>query len=147
MDTQDTGRGAVRPLRSGQEAEERLLWRQFREARGAESPENVRAGLLLARSRRTGAFTPAARWPADQRPGAHVRAAAERVLQEKRALALELDPKGDAAESGGSRTIIAQPVEVAGEVEAVVVLDVEPRPEGDLERTPKPLKPPVERGM
>jgi multidrug resistance efflux pump len=154
VDTQDTGRGAVRPLHSGQEAEERLLWRQFREAREAESPEQfhqswlaiqcggiekVRAGLLLTRSRRTGAYTPAARWPFDRRPGAHVRAAAERVLQEKRALALELDPKGDSESSGGSRTIIAQPVVVADEVEAVVVLDVEPRPEALLERALRQL--------
>jgi multidrug resistance efflux pump len=154
VETQDTGLGAVRPLHSGQEAEERLLWRQFREAREAESPEQfhrswlaiqcggiekVRAGLLLTRSRRTGAYTPAARWPADRRPGAHVRAAAERVLQEKRALALELDPKGDAAGGGGSRTIIAQPVVVGDEVEAVVVLDVEPRPEAQLERALRQL--------
>jgi RND family efflux transporter MFP subunit len=154
VDTQDTGRSAVRSLHSGREAEERLLWRQFREARGAEAPEpfyqswlaiqcdsieKVRAGLLLTRSRRSGAFTPAAHWPADQRPGAHVRAAAERVLQEKRALALGLEPQGEAAGSGGSRTIIAQPVLVADEVEAVVVLDVEARAEVELERALRQL--------
>jgi biotin carboxyl carrier protein len=144
VDSQDTGRGAVRSLDTGDEAQERLLWRRFHEA---ESPEEfyetwlaiqcrsvakVQAGLLLTRSRRTGALVPAASWPASQRPGAHVRAAAERVLNERRALALELDPQ-DEGDKGGLRTVIARPVEVAGEIQAVVVLDVAPRPQLELE--------------
>jgi hypothetical protein len=142
VESQETG--TVRPLHAGDAAQERLLWRGFQQAPSAEAfyaswlaiqcrtVEKVEAGLLLTRSRRTGKYTPAARWPADRRTGAHVRAAAEQVLQKRRALALELDPQGEGAQSG-SRTVIARPIEVAGEIEAVVVLDVAPRSEPELE--------------
>jgi multidrug resistance efflux pump len=145
VESQETGLGTVRPLRAGDdEAQERLLWRQFQEIGSPEAfyaswlaiqcrtVEKVEAGLLLTRSRRTGKYAPAARWPAHRNIGAHVQAAAEQVLQKRQALALELNPQGEGAQRG-PRTVVARPVEVAGEIEAVVVLDVAPRPETELE--------------
>ena len=118
MESRETGLGTVRPLHADDEAQERLLWRQFQEAASPEAfyagwlaiqcrtVENVEAGLLLTRSRRTGKYTAAARWPAHRNIGAHVQAAAEQVLQKRQALALELNPEGEGAQSG-PRTVIA----------------------------------------
>jgi len=149
-DTSDSGLGTVRALPAGAEADERLLWRRFAEAETAEvffrcwldiqcrTIGNVQAGLLLSRATRSGSWTATAHWPAERQPGAHVRAAAEKVLQARRALALQLAPQGD-AQGSESRTVIARPVEVAGEIDAVVVLDVAPRPESELEQALRQL--------
>ena len=147
MDPQDTGAGKVQPLRSDDETRERLLWTRFREA---ESPEEmypnwlalqcgrlagVNAAVLLVRNRRTGSFGQTARWPAERRTPPHLRAAAEKAAKEGRPLALQLAPKGD----GEPHTVVAQPIEVRGELEAVVVLDVTARPERELEQALREL--------
>ena len=106
MEPSDAGLANVRTLEQGRAAaEERRLWARFREARDPETffetwlelqcraIEGVHAGLLFARSPEAGGFAPVATWPASGRPARHLAAAAERVLKEGRALALQLDPK------------------------------------------------------
>jgi hypothetical protein len=145
LESQNTGAdavGTVQTLRSDRETRERLLWSDFREA---ESPEQrhpiwlaiqcsqitgVQAGLLVVRNRRSGSFALAARWPAEKRSPAHLRAAAEKVAQDGRSVALQLGRK-DAGDD--AHTVLAQPIEVADQVEAVVVLEVDARPEAELE--------------
>jgi RND family efflux transporter MFP subunit len=152
VEPSDAGLSKVRPLRQGPDAaDERLRWTRFREAASREdfyagwlavqchAIEGVEAGLVLARSPQEGVFAPAATWPADRRPGRHLAAAAERVLSERRALALQLDPQGEAADRSASRTVVAQPVEAGGEFVAVVALDVAPRPSAELERAVRQL--------
>ena len=92
-----------------------------------------------------------ASWPTQGPPARHLVAAAERVLKEGRALALQLDPKaeaqtetqgearGEAIRRPGSRTVAAQPVEAEDELVAVVVVDVAPRPSAELERVLRQL--------
>jgi hypothetical protein len=147
MEPSDPQAGKVQPLHATEAAEQRLLWRRFHQAESREAfhaswlaiqcqlIDRVEAGLLLVRSRRSGAFESAARWPVDRRPGAHVRAAADRVLRARKAQALQLDPQ----DGGRKRTIVARPVEIDGEIEAVVVLDVAPRPERQLEEALRQL--------
>lgn len=152
MEPSDAGASKVRPLRQQSDAaDERLRWTRFREAASREdfyagwlavqchAIEGVEAGLVLARSSQEGVFAPAATWPAERRPGRHLAAAAERVLSERRALALQLDPQGEAVDGSASRTVVAQPVEAGGEFVAVVALDVAPRPSAELERAVRQL--------
>jgi multidrug resistance efflux pump len=148
----DADAGVVRPLRppSGI-TEERLGWSRFRDA---DTPaafhaswldlqcralEGVEAALLLVPGEGDGNFEPAAAWPSGRRPARHLLGAAKRVVRERRAVALQLDPKGDAGADEPSRTLVGQPVEAAGELVAVVVLEVTPRAEAELERTTRQL--------
>ena len=146
MDPFEAGIKKVEPLREASESsEERVLWSRFREAATPEAfqeswlaiqchiIEGVAAGLLLAASVPGAAFSPAAVWPAGKRPGRHLAVAAEKVLKDRRALALQLDPQGDVAGATTSRTVVAQPVEVGGELTSVVVLEVSPRSREALE--------------
>lgn len=145
MESQNTGAdavGTVQTLRSDKETRERLLWSEFREAKSPEQRHpiwlaiqctriaGVLAGLLIIRNRRSGSFALASRWPAEKRSPVHLRAAAEKVAQDGRAVALQLGRK-DTGEA--PHTVLAHPIEVAGEIEAVVVLDVDARPEAELE--------------
>jgi RND family efflux transporter MFP subunit len=152
VEPSDAGVSKVRPLRQKSEAaEERLRWTRFREAASPEdfyaswlevqchAIDGVGAGLVLARSSPGGMFTPVATWPAGKLPGRHLAPAPERVLKERRALALQLDPQGESPDRGASRTVIAQPVEAEGELVAVVALDVAPRPSAELERAVRQL--------
>ncbi len=143
----DEGLGQVRLLRDRSDVvEERLRWARFREAETPEAffrswlalqcdaIEAVEAGLLLAAGSQSGSLEPVATWPAEGRPGRHLFQAAERVLHERRPLALQLDPRGGEAESGTSKTLLIQPVEAGGELVGAVVLQVEPRSEEQMER-------------
>jgi RND family efflux transporter MFP subunit len=147
VDSHEAGTGKVHSIRQARESsDERLLWSRFREAASPEAfydswlaiqchmIEGVVAGLLLAAGASGSALSPAAVWPAGARPGRHLAAAAEKVLKERRAVALQLDPQGGAAAAGASHTVVAQPVEVEGELTGVVVLEVSPRAREALEQ-------------
>ena len=117
MDSPDAARGKVLPLRAEPTApDERVLWARFRAADAAalapawlalqcQGIAGVRAGLVLDAGAAGETFGPAASWPEGVRPGSHLLRAAERVLQQRRALALALEPQG---ESGPARTDLRQ---------------------------------------
>jgi biotin carboxyl carrier protein len=150
VDASDAGRGKVLALRAETgAAEERVLWARFRAADGADfaaawlalqcqAIPGVRGGVVLEAGSAAGAFAPSATWPDGLRPGAHLLRAAERVLEKRRPLALSLEPQAG-PETGPARTVLGQPIEAGGELAGAVVLEVEPRPEVELERALRQL--------
>ncbi len=150
MEGSDSGLGTVRPLRRSDAEREQVLWARLQAADSPEdyyaawlgiqcaAVEGVRCGLVLAARRPGGALEPIASWPDKARPR-QLRAAAERVLAERRALALQLAPQGRSAESGSQHTVVARPVECGDALVAVVALEVSPRPPDELERALRQL--------
>jgi hypothetical protein len=139
MEPSEADQGRVRPL-PGRD-DERKAWARLR---GAESAEafwaawldiqcgriaDTRAGLLLGSRRLSGRFEPLAVWPEERPPDLGLLQAAERVVEEGRPLALRLEP----TDGGATRTLIANPVEAAGELAAVAALEVGERPQAALE--------------
>src|SRR2546427_1698064 len=90
----------------------------------------VAGGLLLLGPPDRGPFSPAAIWPSPRRDMKYLTATAERALIERRGLLLKRQPNGDGG--GRERFDVAYPVEVAGHLHGVVVLDVAARPEAQL---------------
>jgi RND family efflux transporter MFP subunit len=147
VDSVDSSHAKVRSIQSGTASDERALWAEFRDAATPEAfyaswlglqcswIQGVAAGMVLATSGRSGTFAPAASWPREGRPGRHLATAAEKALKERRALALQLEPQGPggAGAGGGTRTCIAQPIELDGEPAGAVVLELSPRPQAELE--------------
>jgi multidrug resistance efflux pump len=147
----DAGLGKVQPLRRSDAEREQQLWTRLRDA---ESPEGwygawlglqcgaigeVRCGLALASRRPGGPLEHIATWPDDGRKRRHLVAAAERVVAERRALALQLGPQGRAGEPGATHTVVARPVESGDAVVAVVALEVSARPTAELEQVLRQL--------
>ncbi|MBI2875412.1 MAG: HlyD family efflux transporter periplasmic adaptor subunit [Candidatus Tectomicrobia bacterium] len=121
------------------------LWAQFAEAATVEAfcqswlalqcrmIAGVSGGLVLVGPPDRGPFAPAAVWPSARHNVKHLTPAAERALVERRGLLL----KGDANDSPGppprERYDVAYPIEVRERLYGVVVLDVAPRPEPQLQ--------------
>jgi hypothetical protein len=99
----------------------------------------VRCGLVLASRRPGGPLETVANWPEEPRARRHLVAAAERVVSERRALALQLGPQGPGAEPGALHTIVARPIECGDALVAVVALEVSARPASDLEHALRQL--------
>ena len=124
---------------------ERAFWAQFSEASTPEAflrswlalqcrmIAGVSGGLVLLGTPDRGPFTPAAIWPSAQRSMKHLTAAAERALVERRGLLLKRDANGHPGALAHERYDVAYPIEVAGRLHGVVVLDVAPRPEPQLQ--------------
>jgi len=123
---------------------DRALWAQFTEASTPEAfcrswlalqcrvIEGVVGGLVLLGSPDRGPFSPVAVWPDPRRSLKHLTPSAERALAERRGLLLHQAQNGDAGVSG-ERYDVAYPIEVAGRLHGVVVLEVSPRPERELQ--------------
>lgn len=123
------------------------LWTEFTEASTVEAfarawlalqcrlISGVSGGLLLLGTPDRGPFSPAAVWPSPRRNLKYLTAAAERALRERRALLL----KREAGPDGRERYDIAYPIEVAGRLHGVVVLDVVARPEPQLQAVRRQL--------
>ncbi|HEV8640690.1 MAG TPA: HlyD family efflux transporter periplasmic adaptor subunit [Methylomirabilota bacterium] len=122
---------------------ERALWAEFAEASTVDvycrswlalqcrMIAGVSGGLLLLGTPDRGPFSPAAVWPSPRRNLKYLAAAAERALVERRGLLLKREADGDAG--GRERYDVAYPIEVAGRLHGVVVLDVASRPEPQLQ--------------
>jgi multidrug efflux pump subunit AcrA (membrane-fusion protein) len=125
--------------------QEQVLWADFA---GATSVEafcrgwlalqcrmilGVTGGLILVEAADHGQFSPAAVWPDRRRNLTHLTTIAEQCLKERRGLAQtrEIEPSG----SGGAvvRHEIAYPIEVKGRLYGVIVLDLTPRADRDLQ--------------
>ena len=132
-----------------------LLWRQFGEAKSAEAfartwlalqcrmIPGVTSGVLVLRS--GGAadrFAPAAFWPEGRRTRPHLGEVAERALRERRALVVPVpQPHHEgAAAPPRLRYDVARPIEVDGELQGVVAVDVSPRSERDADATVRQLE-------
>jgi multidrug resistance efflux pump len=125
---------------------DRALWAEFAESETAEAfcrswlalqcrmIVGVTSGVLLLGAPDRGPFVPAAVFPNPRRSVKYLTATAERALVERRGLLVR-------QESGATeRYDVAYPVEVGGKLHGVVVLDVSPRPERELQAALRSLQ-------
>jgi multidrug resistance efflux pump len=127
--------------------DERLLWAQFRRASTntaffrswlavqCAAIEEIEFGLVLWRGSTGGSLVPVATWPPGGSPGPHLIEAAEKVLEERRAAAIEVSrSSGDGAGGAPTGTVLAQPIEVGRSVVGAVLLEIAPRARAEVER-------------
>jgi RND family efflux transporter MFP subunit len=127
------------------------LWRQFAEAATPKSfcqswlslqcnmLKGVRSALVLLGTPDRGPFTPAAVWPNPNFSVKHLTGAAERSLKERRGLLV----KAESAPSSENLVIeshhIAYPIEASGKIHGVVVLEVDYRPQHEIQEIMRQL--------
>ncbi len=124
---------------------EGALWAQFAQAGTPEAfcqtwlalqcrmIPGVSGGLVLLGTSDRGPFSPTAVWPDVRRSMKYLTPTAERALVERRGLLLRQEPGGDPGVPSRERFDVAYPIEVEGRLHGVVVLDVAPRPEAQLQ--------------
>jgi RND family efflux transporter MFP subunit len=130
---------------AGAPAAERALWAEFAQPTTIEAScrswlalqcgiiEGVTGGLVLLGPADRGPFAPAGVWPSPRRSMKHLTGAAERALTERRGLLSEHRPTGEPGEPPEPRVHVAYPLEVAGRLHGVVVLEVTPRADDELQ--------------
>ncbi len=91
--------------------------------------EGVRAALLLLAAEEANTFTAGAVWPDSQRDMAYLAPLAQQALAERRGLV-----RATPGEVPAALACVAYPLEVAGELKAAVVLDLQPRPAPRLQQ-------------
>jgi hypothetical protein len=94
--------------------------------------ERVGGGLLLLGPDAKGAYAPAAVWPHTGRDLQHLSPAAERALSERRGVVMPAD--GASAPSLDQRAFVGYPIEVAGVLHGVVVLELAAGSDKGLQR-------------
>jgi RND family efflux transporter MFP subunit len=94
--------------------------------------ERVNAALLLLAAGSDGAFAPAAIWPDAKRDVQYLGVAAETALKERHGVVLAAD--GTPEHIRDQAAHVAYPVDVAGHLYGVVVLDIPPGAEPELQR-------------
>ena len=94
--------------------------------------ERVGGALLLLGPDEKGAFAPAAVWPHAGRDLQYLSGAAQRALSERRGLVIAAD--GSSPPARDQRAFVGYPLELAGIIHGVVVLDIAPGPEQALQR-------------
>jgi len=100
----------------------------------------VSGGVVLWKTTDSESFFPLAVWPSAQVNMSYLTEAAERAAKERRGLVLKRNLDGDNGDSELTRFEVAFPVEVAGHLYGVVVLDVPPRPEPQLQAVLRQLQ-------
>src|SRR5437764_11820700 len=94
--------------------------------------ERVGGALLLLGPDNEGAYAPAAVWPHAGRDMQYLSGTAEQALTKRRGIVLAAD--GSSPPQRDQRAFIGYPVEVAGIVHALIVLDIGPGPDSGLQR-------------
>ncbi len=94
--------------------------------------ERASGALLLVGPDEEGAYTPAAVWPDATRDLQYLTTAAQRVLTERRGVVVA--PDGVSAPTRDQATHIGYPIDIAGTLHGVVVLDMAPGPDVGLQR-------------
>jgi RND family efflux transporter MFP subunit len=124
---------------------DRELWRQFAEATTPKAfcqgwlplqcimLRGVRCAMVLLGPADRGPFTPVAVWPDARINMNHLTGAAERALKERRGLLIEGDSSTTEENTFPQSYHVAYPVEVAGELHGVVVLEVEQYPREEVQ--------------
>jgi RND family efflux transporter MFP subunit len=130
---------------------EHVLWQQFVEATTHQAfcqawlalqsrlLEDVRSGLVLLGTADRGPFTPVAVWPNVKHDVKHLTPAAERALTERSGLLIKSDPAEDPSISSPDSYHVAYPIEISGKLHGVVVLEVGPRPQHELQNVLRQL--------
>jgi hypothetical protein len=97
--------------------------------------EDVEFGVVLWRGSTPGSLAPATSWPPGVSPGTHVIEAAEKVLKERRAAALEVSrPSAGGRQGTSTCTVLAHPIEAGRSVVGAVLLEIAPRAREEVER-------------
>lgn len=129
----------------GTAASEQAFWAEFAGAATVEAfvqswlglqcrrVGGVWGGILLLGAPDRGPYSPVAVWPNQRRGMTHVAPVAEQALTERRGLVVRREPDGGPDAVGRERYEIAYPIQVDGHLHGVVVLDVAPRPEPQLQ--------------
>jgi RND family efflux transporter MFP subunit len=124
---------------------DRELWRQFAEATTPKAfcqswlplqcimLRGVRCAMVLLGPADRGPFTPVAVWPDARINMNHLTGAAERALKERRGLLIEGDSSPTEENAFPQSYHVAYPVEVAGRLHGVVVLEVEQYPRDEVQ--------------
>lgn len=94
--------------------------------------DRAHGGLLLLGPDAEGSYTPAAVWPDATRDLQYLTTAAQKVLTERRGVVLS--PDGQAVSARDQAAHVGYPIDVAGALRGVVVLDMAPGPESGLQR-------------
>lgn len=121
------------------------LWSQFATSSSGESfvrcwlalqcrmIRGVWGGVVLLGPPGEGRYSPAAVWPEEHRSMKHLTATAQQALSERRGLLLRREPDGRPDGPGREQYEIAYPLEVEDRLHGVVVLEVAPRPQPELQ--------------
>src|SRR5262249_47356252 len=99
---------------------------------------DVRAGLLLLRDDAAQSYVPAAVWPDRARDVNYLARAAQRVVEQRGAVALGAEAADRQGVAAGS-VHVAYPVQLDGDVQGIVVLDLQSRPAGELQAAQRQL--------
>jgi len=91
--------------------------------------QSVDGGLVLLLMESEGSYAPAAVWPDVRRDMSYLTHAAQRALVEQRGLVIP----ASAANAAGEGFHVAYPIQAVGKLRGVVVLDVAPRAESELQ--------------
>jgi RND family efflux transporter MFP subunit len=130
---------------------EHVLWQQFVEATSQQTfcqawialqsrlLPDVRSGLVLLGTPDRGPFTPVAVWPDIKHNVKHLTPAAERALTERSGLLIRSDPTENPENPFPDNYHVAYPIEIAGKLHGVVVLEVGPRPKHELQNVLRQL--------
>ena len=96
--------------------------------------DGVAGGVVLLGSPTEGRpYTPVAFWPDRQRDLKHLAEVAERALAERRGLILKRPSQSDNGDSTRARYDVAFPIHAQRKLYGVVALDLDPRPESQLD--------------
>ncbi len=124
---------------------DREMWRRFAEATTPKAfcqswlplqcvmLRGVRCAMVLLGPADRGPFTPVAVWPDARINMNHLTGAAERALKERRGLLLEGDSSPTEENTFPQSYHVAYPIEVAGKLHGVVVLEVEQYPRDEVQ--------------
>ena len=123
---------------------EQELWRQFDEATTPKSfcqswlsllchiVKSIRSGMVLLGTPDRGPFSPAAIWPHPNFNIIHLTGAAEQALKERRGFLMKSDSAQSPEDVASESYHIAYPIEVAGKIYGVIVLEVGSRQKNEV---------------
>lgn len=124
---------------------ERGLWAEFAEASSVDGfcrswlalqcrmIAGVSAGVVLLGPPDRGPYAPAAVWPHVRRSLAHLSSVAERALRDRQGLVLPIDASAPEQSDRRSRHEVAYPLQIGGRLHGVIVLELAPRQEDELQ--------------
>lgn len=134
-----SSRPGVGAAETGDPDSERALWRLFAEAKSPKAfcqawlrlqcarVRGVKCALVLLGPPDRGPFVPVAVWPDAKLAMDHLAVPARQAVKERRGLLLEVDSAADL------RFHVVYPIEIAGRIHGVVVLEVEHTPRHELQ--------------
>lgn len=97
--------------------------------------DRAQGGLVLLGPGEDGTYSPAATWPDASHDLMHLGPTAQATLQQRRGIVQE----GSSPSTAAAVVMIGYPIEVDGALHGAVVLEIKPRPEGEVQRVLRQL--------